>query len=799
MIPDMQENPDAPSFPELLQHGFTSLYERPAQQIETAIQAPLGSQEQITSGLGGTLDILGMLLPAFKGRKGAVAGSYPSRFKGSGKFRGAYEIDKQLGDMLESVGASRESAAYRSTIHLRNMLGELNKEEINDLGDYLVSRRLKAVRGAAVAEDPAAAQTPVHGQILPESEMRRIEANHKIKKALNYYAKEVKPEIESYRSKAGLTGEAIAANPDPLFISLMKADDARKIPGKYGGVQQASRLARKTRFARQATGTAKEYHTDINDLVTESYADVMKKARVNDFYQMARAKGHAEPVRIYTKEGPRSVINFDSLTPELQQQLRAATEVPTQWSGKLPAIGRAIQRGTTGAALTANPAEVTNHMRRQLEILSTVPPIGQGLAARLSLLVPYLGPRTETFARVVFRDADSPVFRKTLQDIIDAGGGSSRSFGNRYELRGRLATYSGLRWLQKKTHNLLFGIPRGKGFNGWDLRMRVALEDIRRTVEGNADPQRVREFANQIGQYGAHPDWFIRGLKTINPYAATSLPMRWTEMKQMVGISGLKEGLMKRRFRQFETMLRGSGGTLLALATANYFLSGKWSWENDPGHEFDLNTGTQNEKGETVYVGFRIISPTLARAVRTTGAIELAREYRTEGVEEPQPGMALATAYANTGLSIISGPAQNAAFTALTGKVPYLVRPPGKKGTDFMDVVGSKDIKGGALLNVIDYLTGSEHTISDRFTRQLVASISNINPLGDFMSPQKESDEVGGVMGLIERPVGGTHLVKPFGNVFTHSYEKPPPKHRQTPAQRAATIRRKMKHKAESQ
>ena len=53
---------------------------------------------------------------------------------------------------------------------------------------------------------------------------------------------------------------------------------------------------------------------------------------------------------------------------------------------------------------------------------------------------------------------------------------------------------------------MLFGIPEGRGVKGWDLRMRVQLEKIRRSVEGNTDPQRIREFANQIGQYTSKPD-----------------------------------------------------------------------------------------------------------------------------------------------------------------------------------------------------------------------------------------------------------------------------------------------------
>jgi hypothetical protein len=501
--------------------------------------------------------------------------------RGSGKFKRSYRVDKELGDRMEGIGAARESGALRGEIASRNLLDELTPSQETELGKYLVSRRLKTVN-------------PAHPQILSDAEMRRIESDPAIAKALDYYKAEIKPDIESWRKRAGLSEKA-AAGKEPEFISLLpKTMDLLEKPGS---VQSARKLPRTTIYARAAQGLAKEYDTNLRNILAESYGEVIRKVRVREFYAAAKAKGVAYTSRVYTPDGWKNVVQFEDLPPELAYDLRAATERDPGPIGAARAL-RAYQQLVTGAALTANPAELVNHMRRQLNLVAAKPPIGMGLTARLEALAPYFGPKLGAFKRAVIDNMSSPDNQAILKDIFDAGGGSTRSFGSRYE-----SNIPGLKWLQQKTTNLLFGVPKGKGLNGWDLRMRVQLEKIRRAAEGNQDPQRIREFANQIGQYGAHPDWVVRGLRTINPYAATTLPMRLTELKTAVGTSSLKsQGAAQASLRRGETILRGTGGTLIAMAGANYLLSGKWPWENDKGHEFDLNTGQRTKDGKTVYV-----------------------------------------------------------------------------------------------------------------------------------------------------------------------------------------------------
>jgi hypothetical protein len=115
---------------------------------------------------------------------------------------------------------------------------------------------------------------------------------------------------------------------------------------------------------------AKEYDTNLRNILSTSYSEAMRKARVQDLYAAAKRKGLTE------------TDSFDDLPPELAHDLRAATEPELQPSG-LAKVGRAFQRFTTGVALTANPAELLNHMRQQLNIVAAKPPVGRGIAARL--------------------------------------------------------------------------------------------------------------------------------------------------------------------------------------------------------------------------------------------------------------------------------------------------------------------------------------------------------------------------------------------------------------------------------
>lgn len=741
-------------------------------EIVSAEQTPPGSKERFTAAFKTVNDILLIASAAkargFKAKESALPPAStreipaPQPFgnfeplnpvRGSGKFRATYRIDKELGDRMEGIGAAREAGALRSEYAWRNIVNDLDTAQQTDVGRYLLSERLQGVN-------------PKHPQILSPDEMARIGGDKKMGKAIDYYRKNIEPEMENLHKRAGTTEASIAGQRGQYIPLIPKTEEL--LPGVIEGLGpqiRAGRASRITKFAREAKGMAKEYDTDLRNILREGYSEPTRKALLNEFYQAVKRKGLSDTDK------------FEDLPPEIANNLNEIIGPKSQVSGLLRGV-RSVQRGATSIALTANPAELMNHERRQLNQLAAKPQVGVHPVARIvEALIPYIGPKTGAFIRSVtanFVPGSENV--AILQDIFDSGGGSSRSFSEMYQLRSKFAKGTGLAWLQRKTHNLLFGIPKGRGIQGWDLRMRVQLEKIRRAAEGNRDPQRIREFANQLGQYGAHPDWIIGALRELNPYAATTLPMRWTELKTAMGVSGLKsKSVPMKLFRQAETLLRGTGGTILGLTTANYLLSGKWPWENDPGHEFDLNLGMKGPSGKNQYLKFRVIAPELSRPVSTTGLPAIARE-RT--AKEPQPLSALLTSLANQGLSIVGGPAQNALLTALSGKVPYLVKSPGR-GPEIMDVTDTP--KGGS-----------------RGIEQVKRTVAGLNPLGETIVSPRYEPELTPALKYLERPIGGFRGIRPFGSMFSESYEKKP-KHtkgrprRQSRAQMIAKQRRQMK------
>jgi hypothetical protein len=747
---------------------------RAAQQAKSD-EVQYGWQQKLTGYTGdmGQGDLLGggdLFAPKLKlkpkGEAGSVGlpgsksdrpyGSPIGATYGSGRYRRTYQVNKEAGDAMNALASSNESARLRAEIANRNISAGLNKTERANVGRFLVSERLKTVN-------------PAHPQILSYAETHAILSNPKVRQAVAKYVAEVKPEVEALRKKAGLS-ESAAAGKAPEFISLIPDGD-KMLPEPQGQlpINTPMRMQSKTtRFAKHAEGMAEKYKTDLRDVLSASYTEVMKKARLRDLYatlvkndlystrpvdEIKLQKTEAVPFGRARKGATGPALPEVAWIPRaIANDLRDVMEKPPESSGPIIKAGKSIQRGITGAALTANPAEIINHMRRQLNLVASVPPAHAGITARLAeAMVPYIGPKFGTFARVVTDSMSKPENQAILRDIFDAGGGSGRGFKT-YESKIPI-----LRQIQAGTNKLLFGVPKGRGVGGWDLRMRVQLEKIRRVVEGNVDPQRIREFANQIGQYTDKPDWIIEAIRNVNPYAATTLPMRLTELRRAFGGSGLKfKGAASALEGRVETFLRGTGGTLLGLAAGNYLLSGKWPWQNDRGHEFDLNTGMNDKDGRRVYVKLRSIAPELSRPVSTFSEPELARESSVKKPEYVSAGM---VGPANQLLSILGGgPAGNAALAAMTGYAPYFTKIPGK-APSLLDIakVNKEEQK---------HLPAA---MRDRGVRQIVTALESVNPVGAALEAPKSYEVQRAPLRQIEQPIPG---IRPFGSVFTKSYEK---------------------------
>ena len=231
-------------------------------------------------------------------------------------------------------------------------------------------------------------------------------------------------------------------------------------------------------------------------------------------------------------------------------------------------------------------------------------------------------PRIGTLYRIFNTDMSIPENRDVLQDLIHANAGSDRPFKEFVE---RLKI-PGISQISNFTHDVLFGLPEGKGIDGFDLRARVAIEKLRRQLEPELvnDPQRMREVANQFGQYMNNQDGLVKFLKQFNPYASTQLPMRMAEMKQLIGDSGIKPIDRKQAVEaRVETLWKAHVGRFVGLSLLYYALNGHLPTLNDQKN-LSVQVGTDN--GEPVYLDSGTSEPTVDRAMRTTGTRALLRD-----------------------------------------------------------------------------------------------------------------------------------------------------------------------------
>ena len=370
------------------------------------------------------------------------------------------------------------------------------------------------------------------------------------------------------------------------------------------------------------------------------------------------------------------------------KELQLLADPPEQDAGAL-GIARSAMRQSVGANLFANPAEITGHVHRQLSAVSKVPPAVHPLVELVEGLVP-AGPRIGTALRATVANKSelsgmagvkdmlsgeafwTPKRRAMqLQNAID-NAGSERGFSDYLAKEGGV-DFLKLKSFQHWQHSVVFG-P-----NGWDARMRILLEEARAKAEGNNDAQRRRDVSKMIGDYTSNPDAAIRILKHVDPYVATQLAMKWTELKQLFGNSGLKgkntgqaAGLAAR------TLVRGTMNWIWTLVAAG-LVTGAGTIINGPNdkerlkHIFDADTGTK-DKGKRVYVGASKIEPGSARAARMLDIQEIADAIHNDKRHNPYDaaGAAILKGGANKLLETIDSPLLNAVWATATGQAPYL-------------------------------------------------------------------------------------------------------------------------------
>jgi hypothetical protein len=602
-----------------------------------------------------------------------------------GRFRASYSVDKEAGDLVNRLAASKESAETASLLASRYVLKDLSPNERDLFQRYLLDQRAQALEAQGITQH----NVPK----LSAGERVLVQNAPKVQAAIVKHMGGPQEAILQKRLIAS-PSMAVTQTPEGAFVSLMMPEDGAGTPPTAGG-SVASRLRRKgTRFAKQATGQAAEYETDYPTILRNSFNEVTQKANMRTLYDTLKAKGlgvaqapnkplpatidyngktyDAKPIEFAIgRDADGNTINMRMAVPDPIWRDLNDVLLPKAPRGGLYSAASQV---STALAL-ATPAELVSHTWRVLNAAAAMPQIGErGVLHTLENLVPWAGPRMGTLYRMYNTDLSLPENAARLQRIMDANAGSNRAFSQFLQTRIPV-----LGKLQNMSHDALFAVPEGKGLKGFDLRVRMVMEALRERIEGNQDPQRTRDFLNQFGQYTAHPDHVIERMRMLNPYAATTLPLRATEFKQLIGETGLEPKTAQDRVAiKAESLWRGTVGTIAAAVMLNKALSGHYPWENKPGHEFDIEAG-KDADGQPIYVSGSRFAPTISRPLKSVGIPQAVETMRTPTTKTGQAskrevGLDVLRGIANASLQTVTSPLSNLMLGATTGKAPYFTQ-----------------------------------------------------------------------------------------------------------------------------
>lgn len=618
-----------------------------------------------------------------------------------GRYRQSYEFDKGLGDDVNRVAGSSNAGKVYGLLADRDIARALPTQDLKDRFDKLtISLNLHASGAGTHPQAMSVADT--HRELSDPHILAAALVWKQHADTLGGIRADATPGMSGlhiigdlFRTLRARTFEGGNAAPEPINIGTPAT-----VVGKY--------KIKPSQFARQRKGTAEEYRTGIDDYFSQMFSESMRKANLRSLYNNLQntrdSAGNpiavppnrygAGPATIsYIKPGSTAPKEYDAVPVEFEisdrpgeRAAKSKLYVPKEMAGDindvlasnqmLPRLNeglRGFQKIIVGTQLLA-PQDMLRHVWRVTSIVSHVPDAKASPLRRVvEALAPTGGilPKWSRLYDIGNNDMSTPENQQIYKQLADANADSNRAFSD-YMTN----TIPGISKAQHFVHDFLFSAPEGKGLTGFDIRARVFMEKMRRAVEGNEDPKRMRDFANQLGQYTAKPDTMVEMARVLNPYAATSLGMRPAEVRHLIGDPGFDTSTMTAQQRlalKSETLFRGSiqfFGTYLLL---NKALSGHYPWQNAAGHNLEIDTGQKDKDGAIVYVKPDIPGlgdPALTRGLRETGAKGILAAAKRGSAEEAV-NSEKADQINNILFDTFRSPALDTLSGLTTGTVPY--------------------------------------------------------------------------------------------------------------------------------
>ena len=652
-------------------------------------------------------------LESVKGWFGAVAGK---------TFPKTTLADRQLGELGARWISSRIAAKPKAEIYVAEVLGDSGLSA-RDVGAALTEdnlRSIKAAFGSAGDERAGDVQTLIGKPNSPfktEREYQDFISNPKFKEVVERHKDLWQATVEpQYR-------EAMRIDPDVELPSrglqtgarvnlraVQEGDNARNVVRTVSPGNLLGTMRRKSPFGVQATGAGEAYHTDLHDLMENTFGKQDEIANKNAFEKKLVDTGNA----IVGKPGQQVNIKGQPAVPfPLQRQtlmLKGADGTKAVGQNQVLYVNRRLATeyriganvdfrpppgvlSKVNAALNkiaiASGTEATTHVMNLGSALFALPTTGAKLMND-SLLT--------TFGRADIPVKIVQVVRKSMQD-------------NRAQLAG-LSEIGAMKEHYEPTR--IWGMRQGSQLIQWmDKNTRLVLDDAYQNLakQGLVEDSETarREFVNQVGQYNMRAQPYLMGQMRklgISPFVTAGKNFNALAVREATLSPGVKASSVPASIALKVNLLSKWVGSAAIILTANYLLTKDKGGGvmGRPGTPLgNVDTGSTDKNGRNVLVNVLNITGQ-GRALRVTGLKGF--------IDAERMGLPASNGIDTAGRDIINsaigpwaGPAARFAVGAASGYPTainvgraYPVTPPGQSQhlSDFKNaVINASPIGGG--------------------------------------------------------------------------------------------------------
>lgn len=591
---------------------------------------------------------------------GKGTGRYASTFKGMN----VAALDRPLMAKTHTVANAHNIGQMEAALDHLNIQGDLDDTELRRVTRFVTEETLGPVKpGHPQLMQTAAEKTA----IMADPRLRAA-----VKRIADVYQRPGGIEEQSYKlgDKHGIT-PAIAAAKRAMggghFLNLVPPKEAGEGASGFGRNLGTKMQRKGLRVSKRQTGTSVYEMEDLHHILQTRWRELAPQAALHDWYNTAEAAGlmkdrpdagwsqataiQAKPNTNYIRQQKngtwrgftkKGTVYVPSAAAEALADAVGLSKGPPGGQGRLlehgirnvtgeevlSRVGTALGKANVGLKLTGNPAMALTHAANRAALLRGIWDPTAPLAKNVAEAIPLVGQVLKgiDMAKVDIRNPD---VQAAIRRLYYSGAGTSRPF-TRYEssVADRVPVLS--QW-QHGVHEGLFGLPKpnkgpmGLGVMGWDMRMQVVAEQMRSRVEGNNDPNRIREFQSQFSHYSASISHGIEFVSRFNVFAKTRVPRVMTSLKQVAGVTGLHA---QDPFTQAKivtgTIAKRAAAVVVTAQMINHARSGHWMQDNKKGHRMQVQITPDGP--DALYSDLRGLDSVMGPAMELTGLREKGRE-----------------------------------------------------------------------------------------------------------------------------------------------------------------------------